>query len=237
MDAPPSPRLAPEDFREVATLLVDELRRPIQGLESSLVEMIDESPTPPAGSPVPDQRAALAEICRELRAMTDDFLQYVGVDLRESPASVEPMRLSQLMGLAIARLGGWNPRPAVACEVAGPDAEVLVEASSLLNVIDRLVENAVRYSPAEAPVVLKAEANEDSWSVEVEDQGSGIPPTDRTLMMEPFTRLHRDVKAGTTGAGLGLAVCNALVGKLGGTISIGSSQRGGTRVRVELPRG
>jgi signal transduction histidine kinase len=75
----------------------------------------------------------------------------------------------------------------------------------------------------------------DVVSLTVDDEGPGIPESQRQAMLEPFNRLETSRNRTTGGAGLGLAVVRSVVEGHGGTIEIAEARRSGTRVTVELP--
>jgi two-component system sensor histidine kinase GlrK len=72
--------------------------------------------------------------------------------------------------------------------------------------------------------------------IEVADTGDGIAPDAREQVFEPFYRGSREAARDSDGAGLGLAICRAIVETHGGRIWIGPSDEG-TRVRFSLPNG
>ena len=74
----------------------------------------------------------------------------------------------------------------------------------------------------------------DAVIVAVDDDGPGIPPTDRARVFERFTRLDEDRNRGDGGAGLGLAIVQSIVRRCGGTVAILDSPLGGARVELRL---
>jgi signal transduction histidine kinase len=69
----------------------------------------------------------------------------------------------------------------------------------------------------------------------VEDEGPGVPPTDRKRIFQRFQRLDRDRQSSIAGTGIGLSVVRDLVTRHGGTCSVTRGERGGARFIVELP--
>ena len=75
----------------------------------------------------------------------------------------------------------------------------------------------------------------DGWAIlTVDDDGPGIPAADRARVFERFTRLDEARDRGHGGAGLGLAIAKEIIDHHGGTVSIGTSPLGGTRLTVRL---
>ena len=104
-----------------------------------------------------------------------------------------------------------------------PDAIAVVEAhSSLLReLVGNLVENALKYSPPGTPVVLRPTAGGGAVTLAVEDRGPGIPPADRTRVLERFER-GRPAPGGSDpgGSGLGLTIARQVALAHGGSVTI-----------------
>ena len=73
--------------------------------------------------------------------------------------------------------------------------------------------------------------------LEVDDQGPGIPESDRERVFEPFTRLPGTTRHGSGGTGLGLSIARRIAEAHGGSISAGAPPAGGARFTVALPAG
>jgi signal transduction histidine kinase len=69
----------------------------------------------------------------------------------------------------------------------------------------------------------------------VDDEGAGIPPELREVLLEPFVRIETSRSRNTGGAGLGLAIVRNLIEAHEGTVTIGDAPKGGARITVELP--
>ena len=101
-------------------------------------------------------------------------------------------------------------------------------------VLFNLIQNAIRHTPADGSVTVRASSAPDKVEVEVLDTGEGIPDRDRERIFEAFVQ-GSDRQARSDGsAGLGLAISRAIVEAHGGRIWIGEA-RVGTSVRFSLP--
>jgi nitrogen-specific signal transduction histidine kinase len=120
-----------------------------------------------------------------------------------------------------------------------PDDLPPIEAdpSRVGRILENLVGNALKYAPDDSPVVVGA-ATEGAWLVvHIDDEGIGIPETDRPLVTEPFHRAWNVRESRIPGTGLGLYICRRLVEAHGGDLTIGDRPEGnaGTRVSFTLP--
>jgi signal transduction histidine kinase len=119
-----------------------------------------------------------------------------------------------------------------------PEADVLVAAdpARLQQVLLNLIDNAVKYSEAEAPIDVRLRANASEVQIEVQDQGIGIPLSQQQRIFERFYRVSEGMTRGRDGTGLGLAIAKALTEAMGGSIQVRSSPGQGSLFTVTLPR-
>lgn len=104
---------------------------------------------------------------------------------------------------------------------------VEIDASRVGQIVRNLVENAFKYTPERTKVAVTAKEVDGGISIEVADQGPGIPAEKRRDLFEAFSRID-DTAAGQEGVGLGLYVVSQLTSIMGGHINLASSSRGTT---------
>ena len=121
----------------------------------------------------------------------------------------------------------------VRAEVNGALPRIRGDRERLRQVMQNLIENAVKYSPADGEVVVAAGAHDGAMRIEVKDQGPGVAAEDRRLIFEKFGRSA----AGMTkpGTGLGLFIARSIVEAHGGSIDVESVPGHGATFAVELP--
>lgn len=100
--------------------------------------------------------------------------------------------------------------------------------------VDVLIDNALKYSPAATPVVIRVRPHEGAELV-VEDLGPGLSETDQTMVFEPFVRADSARLGGVEGSGLGLSVARRIAAAHGGTLSVSSTAGSGSRFTLLLP--
>jgi len=117
----------------------------------------------------------------------------------------------------------------------GPDrCSTTLRPEDLRRAVTNLVENALRYgSKARIRLIVGPSG---PLRIEIDDDGPGIPPEDRELMLQPFVRGDAARNGAAGGFGLGLAIASGVVAAHGGTLTLGDSDLGGLRVAVTLPR-
>jgi signal transduction histidine kinase len=113
----------------------------------------------------------------------------------------------------------------------------LVEADrdKVRQVLVNLVENAIKYSPDGGVIEVGVEPHEENVIFHVRDEGLGIPVDEQSRVFEKFYRVDPHMTRGVGGTGLGLYICNELVGRMGGHIWLESKQGEGSTFLFELP--
>ena len=111
------------------------------------------------------------------------------------------------------------------------DPLAIGDRARLQRVLFNLIQNALRHTPPDGAVTVRAERVDDGVEIEVADTGTGIPEEERLRVFDAFHRL--DPSRSDGGAGLGLAISRAIVEAHGGRIWVADAE-GGTRVRMRL---
>ncbi len=115
------------------------------------------------------------------------------------------------------------------------DIKVTCDRRWLAEVVGQLVENAVKFSPPQAPIRVNAALDAGHAVIEIQDDGPGIPADKRPDLFEMFPGWRPDGYEQQPGSGLGLFICRALVAEQRGDMDIRDSPNGGTMLRVRLP--
>ncbi|QEC50069.1 HAMP domain-containing histidine kinase [Baekduia soli] len=158
-----------------------------------------------------------------------------GVELRR-----EPVELGELCRAVAAEFELRAREQAVDLQVAPPPGPVWAagDPGAVARVARILIDNALRFSPAGGEIAVVAAYHGDQATLEVADQGPGVPETERTLIFERFQRGTRTGGAG--GFGLGLAIGRELAERMGGALELAPADPGARFVLtlpIELPRG
>jgi signal transduction histidine kinase len=119
--------------------------------------------------------------------------------------------------------------------VAGEDRYVRGDRDAVSRVLRNLLENAIKYGPASQTIQMTMTGNGTAARITVEDQGPGIPLSERSRIWEPYYRLDRDRQGPAGGSGLGLSVVADLVRHLGGSVAVDDAPGGGARFTIDLP--
>lgn len=141
--------------------------------------------------------------------------------------------LDDLVGSALARVEERLQGHPVDVRVPADLPAVHVDADLIVQTLVNLLDNVAKYTPAGTPVHIMAQAQDDLVLVTVDDEGPGLPDTDRARLFDKF---QRGSDEGTiVGAGLGLAICRVIVTAHGGEIRAADRTGGGARLQFTLP--
>ncbi len=152
----------------------------------------------------------------------------------EPVLDLEPVDLRELVLAVRDELPGGE-RIALDLPVGMPPAET--DRKRMQEVLVELLDNAIKYSPDGGPVELGARLEEGELRLWVRDHGVGIPPDAGERVFDRFYQADQSSTRRFGGMGLGLYLVRALVGELGGAVSVRSEAGRGSTFTVSLPQG
>ena len=145
----------------------------------------------------------------------------------------EWLTLEEVVGSALRMLEPSLGGQHIQLDLPDPLQLVHVDGPLFERVLINLLENAHKYAGARASIGIRAEADARQLSLEVWDNGPGIPAGQEQTIFDKFARGNKE--SAIPGVGLGLAICQAIVDVHGGTISASNRPEGGASFRVTLP--
>ncbi|MGI8511284.1 MAG: sensor histidine kinase [Solirubrobacteraceae bacterium] len=181
--------------------------------------------------------ADMATHINALSALIDDLFELSRLEAGEIQWSMERVALGELVDETVAamRLQAAAKGVDVRAEIDGHLAAAQANPEKVQRVLFNLIQNAIRHTPADGAVVVRAEPGPDRVEIEVADTGHGIPAAERPRVFDAFYRGGDGQARTEPGGGMGLAISRAIVEAHGGRIWLADSSLG-TRVRFSLPR-
>jgi signal transduction histidine kinase len=173
----------------------------------------------------------LAQEAGKLETMVGTLLDLERLPLRDFDSSASVLDLGALVSARLDFLRAGSDRTLL----LSAERQLFVRADSALleRVIDNLVGNALKYTPAPLPVTVRAMRRGGEAVIEVEDRGPGIGEADRERIFQRFVR--GAAAAGTQGLGLGLSLVAEIAKWHSGTADVEDADEGGSRFRITLP--
>ncbi|WP_373064755.1 sensor histidine kinase [Gemmatimonas sp.] len=220
--------------REFLADAAHELRTPIARLRAR-VEVAMLAPS------APNDTTVLRAIDQELRDVSqhvDELLQLARADAAGEEAAIRAESLF-LDDIVADELPRWQPeaqrRDMTLDYSLLEESPVLGDASLLPRLVSILVDNAIRYGKDRGTVRVRVRPDNGAALLDVEDDGIGIPPHERTRVFDRFYRGDAARIKRPDGSGLGLAIAAWIVRQHHGTIAVSTVAGGGTLVQVRVP--
>jgi two-component system, OmpR family, sensor histidine kinase KdpD len=209
-----------------------ELRTPLTGIKAAVTGLLSDYNLDDA------QRRELLTVINEetdrLDRLVGEATEMAQLDAHKVELHLAPADIATVIESAVEdsrSVIGQHP-----IEVRAPASlpKVKADADRIAEVLKQLIENAAKYSLANAPITITAENKSDRVITSVTDHGNGIDDFEQSLIFDKFYR-GRDQRYRVQGTGMGLAIAKAIIEAHNGTISLTSQLGRGSVFSFELP--
>ncbi len=219
---------------DVMALVSHEMRTPLTAIQG-MSELLAQFQLDPERS-----REMSIAIHDEAKRLTHMISEYLDITRLESGATVlrrSPVRIELLLERSLLMLEPLASERGIRLtrHVDSGIAPVLADADLLSRAISNLVSNAIKYSPPKTEVVISARNTGNGVSIEVADQGYGIPAGSLNRVFEKFYRVPRVQDVDVPGTGLGLALVKEIAELHGGSVAVRSLVSTGSVFTVWIP--
>jgi two-component system sensor histidine kinase KdpD len=209
-----------------------DLRTPLVAITGAL-SALTENPAPAD----PSTRQALAENALEeaerLNRLVGNLLDMTRLEAGAMKVAQTPSDVQDVVGAALDQLGSRLSVRPVVVDIPSDLPLVPLDFVLIVQVLVNVLDNAMKYSPSEAPIEIRARTLGSQLEVQVADRGLGIPTEDLGRVFDKFYRVHRPESV--TGTGLGLSICKGIIEAHGGSIRAENRPGGGTIITFGLP--
>lgn len=210
-----------------------ELRTPLTIMRGELESILSQSPPAPD---LPERLASVLEEVERLAKIVETLFALSRLDAGEAQAESVRFDLAQLVTSTAEQmcLLAEDKHITVTCRA---DGEVPVEGdrARLKQVVVNLLDNAIKYTPANGRINLRTSIHDGRALLEIEDTGIGIPADALPRVFERFFRVDKARARAMGGAGIGLSIVKAICAAHGGQVAVASVEGQGTRFKVTLP--
>jgi two-component system sensor histidine kinase KdpD len=173
------------------------------------------------------------EEAERLNRLVGNLLDMTRIESGALRVLFEPADLQDVIGVALEQVSDRLQDSRVIVQVPDELPLVLVDFVLIVQVLVNLLDNAIKYSAADAPIEIAAHPAGAFLEVEVRDCGVGIPRQDLKRVFDKFYRVQRPESV--NGTGLGLSICKGIVEAHGGFIVAENRPGGGTIITFALP--
>jgi two-component system sensor histidine kinase KdpD len=170
-----------------------------------------------------------------LTELVDHLLDMSRMDAGLMRLEKAPASISEVIEEAVADAQLTTSPGRVISHVGNGLPVVAFDARRIRQVLDNLIDNAIKYSGEESSVVIEAEQIDRELYIRVTDEGIGIPPEDIERVFDRMYRAEQRLTHGSKGLGLGLSVCKGMVEAHGGHIWVESQVGVGSTFCFTLP--
>ena len=231
-----------EENRAKSTFLANlshELRIPVNAIAELAAQITAETGTSAAVDGQKEAVAAIRSAALHLTELIDGALSISRLEVGRYALQPKPVETGAVIRECCNTV--WSRpepgAPALSVELPGDLPAIHVDEQAIRHILQCLLSDAYRYTPANCSVVVTAMDEADHVDIAVANDGPGIREEDVALLMRPFDRGAQDGWVTQyNGFGLGLTTAEALAGRMGGILSVASPADGGTIVTVRLPR-
>src|SRR6476469_6307890 len=213
-----------------------ELRTPLStliGYTETLREQADEI------DPATRERflTVVHDEARRMQRVVEDLISLSRIEAEKFSAPTDAVALEPLIDHAIesARRMAEERGSIIERQVAAPLPAIAADASQILQLLDNLITNALRYGEPGTPVTVAAQGEGPMVRITVIDQGEGIAPEHLPRVTERFYRVDTSRSRSLGGTGLGLSIVKHIVERHRGRLLIDSELGRGTSIHVLLP--
>jgi signal transduction histidine kinase len=171
-----------------------------------------------------------------LHRLVGDLLMLDRLEAGALPLDLAPVSIADLAAEAVRSASAGATKQGVTIDVTtGNGPNVPGDHRRLMQVLDNLIANAVKFSPRNRRVHVQAAYDGRRWRIDVTDSGIGIPPDEAGQLFNRFVRASNARTAGLPGTGLGLSIVKVLVEMHGGQVEVISVLGRGSTFSVYLP--
>lgn len=178
---------------------------------------------------------SIVDEAQRLARLTDNTLQLARLDAPGVQLRCDWESAEELVGAALQRARRRPDRARLKAWVEPALPLLWCDAMLVSQLLDNLVDNALKYSPPEAPVEVTARRIAEDVVLAVRDRGAGVAPAWRERIFDVFRRGDAATLGDRPGAGVGLAVCRAIARAHGGTLRLRPRGHGGIALECLLP--
>ena len=225
------------DRREFVSNVSHELRTPLTSMRS-YIETLSEGAWQDQEIAPRFLKITLDETDRMIR-MINDLLDLSRMDNDNLKLNIEMVNFNELVNFVLDRfdviIANSEKKYRIVREFTQRPLFVEVDTDRMIQVIDNIMNNAIKYSPDGGKITVRLMETHNNVILSITDQGLGIPKKDISRIFERFYRVDKARARKQGGTGLGLAISKEVVKALGGTIWATSIENYGSTFYISLP--
>jgi len=209
-----------------------DLRTPLSSITGSLTALLDSD----SGLDEAIRKELLENAFEEsvrLNRLVGNLLDMTRMEAGALRISRKPCELRDVLGASLEQLKEKIGSRNINIDIPRDFQEIPMDFAFMMKVFFNLIDNALKYSSSDTPIVIKATSLKDKVRIEIKDQGIGIPKGDLKRIFEKFYRVERPQQI--MGTGLGLSICKGIIEAHGGEITAQNNTDRGAAFTITIP--
>jgi signal transduction histidine kinase len=211
-----------------------ELRTPLASMRVLIDGLLDDAEIDPVKTR--EYLGLLSAENTRLTRLIENFLTFSRLDRGRTPFDFDDTSVASIVTAAVDAVRHRLPPSGdlrIAIDPSIPP--IAADAQALTTALVNLLENAIKYSPADPRIEIRAARDNGHVTLAVIDNGIGIAAGQQRRIFRRFYRIDQDLSRHTSGVGLGLAIVESIVRGHGGTVEVASAPGQGSRFTLRVP--
>lgn len=224
-------RQAERQREETLRFISHDMRAP----QSSILALVEMKQEDGAQDGQGDTLSRIATLANRTLHLVDDFVHLTRAE--SMTISAVELDLGSLLQDGVDEFWASAHKRGIALDLRMPlpAAYTRGDQTLLMRALCNLIDNAIKYSPAQTRIECGIDEEPGFWRVAIRDQGQGIAEADLARLFEPFSRIGVETRGDVGGAGLGLAFVRTVAERHGGSVEVASELGAGSVFTLRLP--
>jgi len=225
-----------EEKNEILGMAAHDLRNPLGAIQA-YSELLQDTEAALSTKERGEIIERIGLLSTSMLHLVSDLLDISAIEAGKLKLDLQETDLVPLVqaNVAVNSLLARRKRVALVFHNRGPGSVARVDRTKMEQVLDNLITNAIKFSPAGAQVTIRLYQDDGAAVIAVCDEGLGIPAQEREKLFRPFYRAGPQGSGGEPGTGLGLAIVRRIVEAHGGRVWMESEINKGSTFYVSLP--
>ena len=212
-------------------MLAHDLRTPISGVKIMAESMLNSNNNQLSN----DHLSIIVSNCAETLILMEDLLSYIQTDTEYIKLNLSNIIVEQSINLVVESFSARMSEKQITINTPNTQTKFSLDSLRFNQILTNVISNAVKFSHRNSSISVYLESTEKDLTVNISDQGIGIPENMLSVIFDVFTISKRVGTSGEKSTGLGLSITKRLVELHGGSIQFISKEFEGTIVQLTFP--
>ena len=212
-------------------MLAHDLRTPISGVKIMAESMLNSNNNQLSN----DHLSIIVSNCAETLILMEDLLSYIQTDTEYIKLNLSNIIVEQSINLVVESFSARMSEKQITINTPNTQTKFSLDSLRFNQILTNVISNAVKFSHRNSSISVYLESTEKDLTVNISDQGIGIPENMLSVIFDVFTISRRVGTSGEKSTGLGLSITKRLVELHGGSIQFISKEFEGTIVQLTFP--